>query len=212
MSKNTRGWRGRKLVWLDAYALLSSHFICVCVTFAQSDLRNARVVGLCNETCLLPLEGFVEQTWRSYFFSQKETLHACSTALAKQLLKSLRALVPSKELTNFTAAGRIGFKYIYRELPNLSDRLYIETDWQKIPQRERLPIPSRQGERRFTGSICSTRSEHSRRRTTECQTNSTHKMGEVVFLVERALQHHAASHLQKFYVSKVHKKWPTTSF
>jgi len=129
-----------------------------------------------------------------------------TTTLAKQLLKSLRALVPSKELTNFTAAGRIGFKYIYRELPNLSDRLYIETDWQKIPQRERLPIPSRQGERRFTGSICSTRSEHSRRRTTECQANSTHKMGEVVFLVERALQHHAASHLQTFYVSKVHKK------
>ena len=70
----------------------------------------------------------------------------------------------------------------------------------KIPQRERLPIPSRQGERRFTGSICSTRSEHSRRRTTECQANSTHKMGEVVFLVERALQHHAASHLQTFHV------------
>jgi hypothetical protein len=40
----------------------------------------------------------------------------------------------------------------------------------------------------------------------ECQANSTHKMGEVVFLVERALQHHAASHLQTFYVSKVHKK------
>jgi len=92
-----------------------------------------------------------------------------TTTLAKQLSKSLRALVPSKELTNFTAAGRIGFKYIYRELPNLSDRLYIETDWQKIPQRERLPIPSRQYERRFTGSICSTRSEHSRRRTTDAR-------------------------------------------